>query len=117
LDAAIERRADGFLLDTYRKEGLRLFDLLSATHVNKLIRKAQKWGVWIAVAGSLRLGEIPQAMDGLPDFIAFRAAACAAADRRSDLSGERVAALKRAVEANRRTFQGVQKQRCGRSQI
>lgn len=107
LASSIEQQADGFLLDTYRKEGGRLFDVMSVTRIKDIVRTAHQRGVWLAIAGSLCEQDVPQALLAGPDFIAFRTAACQT-NRCSRLSGDKVSALKRAVRVNKLALESAQ---------
>ena len=85
-----------FLLDTFTKDGRGLFDRLTEDEVTRLCRDARAAGLTVALAGSLRLEDIPRALACGADVIAVRGAACDG-PRTGRVCEGKVAALKAAV--------------------
>jgi (5-formylfuran-3-yl)methyl phosphate synthase len=94
LSAAIELGADAFLIDTCRKEAGGLRDILSHQELMQLATTSHRAGLKLALAGSLRLGDIAALVDFGPDVIAVRGAACHGGRRSSAVSSECVRRLK-----------------------
>ena len=76
LSAAIENRCAGLLIDTFHKQGHGLPDLLSIELLDELIQRAHRHGVKVALAGSIRLGDLEALSPIQPDIIGIRGAAC-----------------------------------------
>ena len=78
LELASNQNCDGFLIDTFLKQGRTLFDCMATDAVAGLVRSVQKEGMFCALAGSLSFRELPIAreLDPRPDIIAVRSAAC-----------------------------------------
>ena len=93
LDWAIENHAAGFLIDTAIKDGRGLFRWISPETLSAMILKAKEAGLFVAIAGSLRLNDIPICLEIKPDIIGVRGAACLKTDRQSRLCKEQIAAL------------------------
>ena len=55
LERAIVGGAAGLLLDTFAKKSSHLFDFFSASRLDSLIQRAQRFQLLVAVAGSLRM--------------------------------------------------------------
>lgn len=51
------------LVDTFVKDGRGLLNHLSTTEIANLLREARSAGIWIALAGSLTLGEVKSLRD------------------------------------------------------
>jgi (5-formylfuran-3-yl)methyl phosphate synthase len=94
LAAAIELGADAFLIDTCRKEAGGLCACLSHEELRRLAATAHRAELTLALAGSLRLGDIAALVELSPDVIAVRGAACRGQSRSSDVSAECVRRLK-----------------------
>lgn len=92
LQMATHGAASAFLLDTFAKKTSHLFDFFSATRLASLVASAKRNALTIAIAGSLRIRDLPRALAAKPDIIGVRGAACAA-DREGDLSGFKVGEL------------------------
>jgi (5-formylfuran-3-yl)methyl phosphate synthase len=89
----------GVLIDTYRKDGTRLLDWQAVESLAAWGSLARGSGLLFGVAGSLRADDIRAvAMAADPDVIGFRGAACDAG-RLGRVSLERVALLRRCLDA------------------
>ncbi|HET7552005.1 MAG TPA: (5-formylfuran-3-yl)methyl phosphate synthase [Gemmatimonadaceae bacterium] len=97
IEAAERARAVGVLLDTARKDGGALFDLMDQVRVGRWVRLAHEAALTVALAGSLTAADLASARALGADIAGVRGAACEGG-RVGRISGERVAAL---VRANR----------------
>jgi len=73
------------LIDTFDKTHGRLLDIWPLPELAGFCQSVQKAGMELALAGSLKVKDIPQLLPISPQFLAFRGAAC---------EGERVDQLK-----------------------
>jgi uncharacterized protein (UPF0264 family) len=94
LTAAIEFGANAFLIDTCRKDGRGLRDVLSHHELGRLATTTHDAGLTLALAGSLRLRDIAPLAEFHPDVIAVRGAACHQGYRSFEVSSECVRRLK-----------------------
>ena len=85
-----------FLLDTFRKDGRGLFDHLAPAAVARLCAAARARGLTVALAGSLRLEDVPRAAGCGAGVVAVRTAACDGG-RGGRVSAARVRELKDAL--------------------
>jgi (5-formylfuran-3-yl)methyl phosphate synthase len=92
----------GLLIDTFDKGSGRLLELLDLMALRKLGRAAHGSRLFFALAGRLRLDDIPLLADAAPDIVAVRSAACEGDDRIAEVSAARVAALREALRGNHR---------------
>ena len=99
IEAAERARAVGVLLDTGRKDGGSLFELMDEVIVGRWVRLAHEAALTVALAGSLASADLASARSLGADIAGVRGAACEGG-RTGRISGERVAAL---VRASRRT--------------
>ena len=99
IEAAERARAVGVLLDTARKDGGALFDLMDQVRVGRWVRLAHEAALTVALAGSLTAADLASARALGADIAGVRGAACEGG-RVGRISRERVAAL---VRANRPT--------------
>jgi uncharacterized protein (UPF0264 family) len=90
--------AGGVLMDTHIKDGTRLLDWRISESLAAWVSRARKSGLTAGVAGSLRPDDVPFVAKTDPDVIGFRGAACEAG-RLGQVSLERVALLRRCVDA------------------
>jgi uncharacterized protein (UPF0264 family) len=89
----------GVLLDTGRKDGGSLFELMDEVMVGRWVRLAHEAALTVALAGSLTSADLAIARALGADIAGVRGAVCEGG-RTGRISGERVAAL---VRASRRT--------------
>ena len=92
LAAAIRAGCAAVLIDTFQKDDRGLFDHLPVDRLASLGEAARRAGLRFALAGSLRLGDVPRALDCGADVIAVRGAACDGA-RTGRVSEAKVRAL------------------------
>lgn len=81
LKTATELPCAAVLLDTFHKNGRSLVDVLSSTDLISFAEDVHRIGLPLAVAGSLRVDDLPKLNPVTPQIIAIRSAAC--------LNGER----------------------------
>ncbi len=84
LSIATELGCQLTLIDTYTKDGRRLFDWLSPKSIAATVEAARQTNIRIVVAGSLTLEDLPYLLELPIAAIAIRGAVCAQ-DRRSSL--------------------------------
>jgi hypothetical protein len=101
LDFAAANGFPVFLLDTWQKDGSRLFDWLDPDAVSDLAGAARLAGMEVALAGSLRLSDIETALAIAPDVLAIRGAACRGSCREAGIDPEAVAAIASALATSR----------------
>jgi uncharacterized protein (UPF0264 family) len=95
IEAAERARAVGVLLDTARKDGGTLFDLMDPVQVRRWVRLAHEAALTVALAGSLTAADLASARSLGADIAGVRGAACEGG-RTGHISREKVAALARA---------------------
>jgi uncharacterized protein (UPF0264 family) len=81
LDFAAANGFRVFLLDTFTKDGTSLFDCLGVEAVTRLAESARARGLEVALAGSLRMEELEQALAIGPHIVGVRTAVCHAGQR------------------------------------
>ena len=91
LDAAVETRCCGLLIDTWTKDHRTLFDFIDPRLINRIADKCHAAGLFLALAGKLRVEEIPTLAGISVDVIAIRSAACRQSDRTIELDPDRIA--------------------------
>src|SRR5262245_57812149 len=97
LDFAAANGFPAFLLDTWRKDGSRLFDWLEPEVVADLAKEARLAGMEVALAGSLALPDLETALAIEPDVLAIRGAACRGGHREAGIDPEAVALIAAAI--------------------
>jgi len=96
---AYKAEYDGILVDLKRKNGRRLFDLLSPKELRQLITEAHDRGLTVALAGSLGVDDVEKVWELGADILGVRGAVCAGGDRvKGVLSRRLVAALVRKIK-------------------
>jgi len=100
LQWSCDRNAAGLLVDTAVKDDRKLFDWIDPDDLQKLIDRAHRHRLLVALAGSLSGEQFSRAMDLEPDIIAVRGAACVGHCRRHKISQDRVRALADLIEAH-----------------
>ncbi len=76
LERGIALGCRALLIDTFDKLSGGLFAHLRARRVEELIEQARHAGLTTVLAGSLRLGDLDQACELMPDYVAVRGAVC-----------------------------------------
>jgi hypothetical protein len=77
--------ADIAMLDTYSKNGQKLFDFIDSKKLRNFIDRAHKNNLLAALAGSLGLDDIKKINELGADIIGFRGAACSNSDRKNGM--------------------------------
>jgi len=90
LQAAIESGSDYVMLDTAIKDGKSLFDALALSEIAEFVGAARRARLGIALAGSLRLADIPALLKLSPDIIGVRGAVCDGNDRTAQMNAAAV---------------------------
>jgi len=75
--------ADIAMLDTYSKNGQKLFNFTDSEKLRKFVNIAHESNLLAALAGSLELKDIKKINDIGADIIGFRGAACSGSDRKN----------------------------------
>lgn len=83
--AASRARLKGVMLDTARKNSGGLLQQKKPSQLDHFIRLAKCNGLLTGLAGSLKINDIPTLLQLNPDYLGFRTALCAAADRSGKL--------------------------------
>ncbi|MCA9262208.1 MAG: hypothetical protein KDA60_00105 [Planctomycetales bacterium] len=83
----------GLLIDTYHKQGQSLLDYLSVEMLTAIVRRADRAGRWVALAGSLSVDAVQTVAPCRPTYFAVRTAACENG-RHGRVSVERVLRLR-----------------------
>jgi (5-formylfuran-3-yl)methyl phosphate synthase len=97
VETAVVIRAPVVLIDTFRKDGETLTDYLPLNVLSQYRRELAALGIGLALAGSLKLHDLPALVDQVrPDIVAVRGAACLEG-RNSEVCRSRVEQLKRIV--------------------
>jgi len=78
---ASQSGADIAMLDTYYKDGKCLFDFLEIDQLLKFKEKAESVNLKIALAGSLKLEDLPKIKQISPEIIGVRSVVCEGFDR------------------------------------
>jgi uncharacterized protein (UPF0264 family) len=95
----------GALIDTHSKDGGRLLDWRTPARLAAWVSLGRVSGLLVGVAGSLQPEDVAAVAIADPDVIGFRGAACDAG-RLSRVSTERVALLRRCIDAASRRSDG-----------
>ena len=102
LGSAAAVGAGGVLIDTHLKDGARLLDWRTPESLAAWVCLARASGLLVGVAGALGSDDVAALAIAEPDVFGFRGAACDAG-RLSRVSIERVALLRRCIDAANRT--------------
>ena len=97
LEAAVQTGCAGFLIDSFHKSAGGLLDLIPSALLTEVSAQARRHGLFFAVAGRLRMEDVPKTRPFNPDVIAVRSAACEGSDRQAGVCAERVRRLRRAI--------------------
>ncbi|MFW9876375.1 MAG: (5-formylfuran-3-yl)methyl phosphate synthase [Candidatus Thorarchaeota archaeon] len=92
---AAESGSDIAMLDTYIKDNMGLFDFLTIEQLIQFKNKAKNFDLEVALAGNLRLENIPSIIQISPDIIGVRTVVCEGYDRNNgSIKSHLVEALK-----------------------
>lgn len=92
--AASKAGADAVMVDTSIKDGRSLFDNMTVPELTRFLALARAAGLKTALAGSLKLGDLPALNLLGPDIIGLRGAVCLGGDRSRPVCPKRLAAVK-----------------------
>lgn len=87
----------GAMLDTAEKGSGGLLRHKTKDGLARFLAQARGYGLLTGLAGSLRLDDIPALLPLAPDYLGFRTALCAGADRGGALDPAALAAVRNAV--------------------
>lgn len=76
LDAVTENPCSAVLIDTFHKTGRSLVEILSPDELLAIAERVHQLDLPFAVAGSLRVEDLPQIQPLAPQIVAIRSAAC-----------------------------------------
>jgi uncharacterized protein (UPF0264 family) len=97
--AMARARFAGAMLDTAAKGAGGLLDCVSTGALGEFITSARNAGLFAGLAGSLRLGHIPELAVLRPDVLGFRGALCRKGQREEEIDPVAVRAVRRAILA------------------
>ncbi|MCB1507105.1 MAG: hypothetical protein KDJ47_19235 [Hyphomicrobiaceae bacterium] len=83
----------GVMLDTARKDAGALVDIATTRDLEAFVACGRNAGLFVGLAGSLRLRHIPEVMSLEPDIMGFRGALCRGLSRTDDIDAGAVAAV------------------------
>ena len=75
--------ADVAMLDTYLKNGQKLFDFIDSEKLRKFVDKTHDFNLLAALAGSIEATDIKKLNELGTDVIGFRSAVCSDSDRKN----------------------------------
>jgi uncharacterized protein (UPF0264 family) len=87
---ASELACGAFMLDTWCKDGTSLLDWLHRAEIAELTRTCRAHGIPVALAGSLRLADVPALLPLEPDWFAVRGSVCHGGSRGREIDPEAV---------------------------
>lgn len=96
-EVAAAAGAHGCMLDTLSKGTGGLRAALSDADLRRFVDDGRRWGLLVALAGSLTVGDLPFLAQLAPDIVGVRGAACAGGRRSGQVEESRVAVLKAAL--------------------
>ena len=104
---AITAGCPGLLVDTFMKQGQRLLDWFDVRELSKLADTCHRHGLWLAVAGSLDIADLPKLVAVGPDIVGIRSAACRGRQRLDAIDAGATfkfkQSLRRSFDATRRS--------------
>ena len=96
ISLAAEQQINYVLFDTYNKVGKNTFDFIESSDFQSCYDIAKKFKIKLAIAGSIKIELLTQAMLFKPDVIAVRGAAC---DSQSRCNSITTTSLQRFIDA------------------
>lgn len=87
----------GVLVDTFEKESGRLTDAMTAAQLGEIWERTRELGVFLALAGRVTVGILPEVRSVSPDIVAIRSAACVGEDRQASVQREAVARFRQTM--------------------
>lgn len=98
-EIAFKAHVDLAMLDTAVKDGKTLFDNLSMKKLQKFVEETRRYGLEVALAGSLRKQDLQVILNLEPDVVGLRGAACTNSDRlKGQISRKLVQELAQALQ-------------------
>lgn len=113
LRAAIESESDYVMLDTAVKDGTSVFEALGGDEIANFVGQAREAGIGVALAGSLRLADIPGLIALAPDIIGVRSAVCRGHVRTNQVDAGTVRTFVATVRRQVQVADAKQPGRCG----
>ncbi|MCA9070424.1 MAG: (5-formylfuran-3-yl)methyl phosphate synthase [Planctomycetaceae bacterium] len=101
LEAAFQIPCAAVLIDTFHKTGQSLLDILSPSELGTLANQVHQLGLPLAVAGSLKIENLPRLAPLLPEIIAIRSAACVDRQRGGSVCASAVRNFKKHIVSSR----------------
>jgi uncharacterized protein (UPF0264 family) len=89
----------GVMLDTATKDGRALPDVMSTAEISRFVDAARAVGLFVGLAGALRLEHIPIIAALTPDVMGFRGALCSGKRREGAIEEGAVRAVARELSA------------------
>ena len=86
--------ADGILIDTRRKNGRSLLDLVEGINLKRIVDEAKDLGLTTALAGALGMGDLATLAVIRPDYVGFRSAITVDGERGASVDVEKVARIR-----------------------
>ncbi len=106
-EIASKAQVDVAMLDTAVKDNKNLFNFLTGLQLQKFVDSAHKFGLEVALAGSLRIQDLPVVYGLGADIAGFRGAVCTNNDRvKGEITEQKVREL---VETLKKSEQKVNK--------
>jgi len=88
----------GLMLDTADKSRGALPDIVSAEELVRFIAAVRKAGLFVGLAGSLRVRHVPQLLALQPDVLGFRGGLCREGERKGELDAGAIEAVRLAIK-------------------
>lgn len=98
IDLAVTTGCRGLLVDTFHKDGRRLFDHVGPERLAAWRESASAAGLLFAVAGSLRAADLSRLVSVRPDVVAVRGAVCRGEERVAEVKVEAVGRFRLAID-------------------
>jgi uncharacterized protein (UPF0264 family) len=95
---ASELNCRGVLIDTFSKGAGRLFDFVDCETLCAWTAAIHDSGMFVAIAGSLRAGDLPRLAEVPCDVVAVRGGVCSGGDRISTVDAAKIREFRRAME-------------------
>jgi (5-formylfuran-3-yl)methyl phosphate synthase len=103
VEIARRSESDMVMLDTFIKDGKNLMDALSKQEITAFVQDAQKYGLKVALAGSVRAEHMPFLASTGVDVVGVRGAVCSSNDRATSINPVKVREFLAAVAALEKT--------------
>jgi uncharacterized protein (UPF0264 family) len=95
---AHESGADGAMLDTAIKDGSCLFDHLSPDSCGAFVSGTHGYGLFAALAGSIKARHVPELVKIDTDVVGVRGAVCSGGDRNATIQPDLILALRQVID-------------------